>query len=83
MTTIPPRPIADLNVPLHRLEADLEAFLALKQARTAAGVAAEARHQLDPGEARMDRAFAALACDHPEACATDDTYPDFHPGGGA
>lgn len=54
------RPIRDLDVPLHRLEADLQAHLALK---TKAAVVAS----LDP--------FARMACEHPDACSCDTDYP--------
>lgn len=75
-----PRPQA-VDLPLHRLEADLRAHLALKAARTAEGVAAEARHQMSPAEADIDDAFAHMACAHPEACSCTDDYPTWTPGG--
>jgi len=76
MTTTP-RPIADLDVPLHRLEADLRAHLALKQAAARAGIAAEARHLMDP----LDHDFERLPLIHPEACSTESDYPAWTPGG--
>lgn len=66
------RPISALDVPLARLEADLQALAAR---RLAAGVAAEQRHQLDPA----DRAFAALACACPSSCSCADDYPGWTP----
>ncbi|MET9517488.1 hypothetical protein [Streptomyces sp. NPDC002994] len=38
---------------------------------------AEQEHQLDPA----DKAFAQLACAHPEKCSTPDDYPGWTPGG--
>lgn len=66
------RPISALNVPLARLEADLQALAAR---RLAAGVAAEQRHQLDPA----DGAFAALACNCPGGCSCAEDYPGWNP----
>lgn len=60
------RPFSDLDVPASRLEADMRALVARQ--RFALGVAAEARHQMDPAEAAIDAAFQQMACDHPEAC---------------
>lgn len=71
--------ISRADVPLHRLEADLRAFLALKQAATTAGVAAETRHLMDP----LDHDFERLAVTHPDLCSANADYPTFHPGGGA
>ncbi|GHH87926.1 hypothetical protein [Streptomyces capitiformicae] len=66
------RPISALDVPLARLEADLQALAAQ---RLAAGVAAEFRHQLDPA----DHAFAALACACPNGCSCEADYPGWTP----
>lgn len=73
MTTV--RPIRDLDVPLSHLESDMRALV--ERQRVDASVdklrwlLAEQTHQLDPA----DRAFAALACNCPEACSCDDSYP--------
>ncbi|NUQ95333.1 MAG: hypothetical protein HOY79_01785 [Streptomyces sp.] len=45
--------------------------------RLAAGIAAEARHQLDP----YDAVFERMACEHPEACSCAADYPEWTPGG--
>jgi hypothetical protein len=45
--------------------------------RLAAGIAAEARHQMDPA----NDVFARMACEHPEACSCPEDYPDWTPGG--
>jgi hypothetical protein len=67
------RPISDLDVPHTRLEADMQALVARQRAqRLAAGIAAEARHQMDPAEGPIDAAFARLACECPNPCACDD-----------
>ncbi len=66
------RPSSALDVPLSRLEADLQALAAR---RLAAGVAAEFRHQLDPA----DRAFADLACACPAGCSCEADYPGWTP----
>lgn len=68
--TAPTRPIRDLDVPLPQLKA------LIARQRLLVGVAAEARHLADPA----DGAFAALACEHPEACACAADYPDWTPG---
>ncbi|MFD8234063.1 hypothetical protein ACFV20_19545 [Streptomyces sp. NPDC059696] len=60
------RPISDLDVPLTRLQSDVKALVARQ--RLAAGIAAEARHQMDPAEAAFDLAFAQIACDCPDPC---------------
>ncbi|MEV0015388.1 hypothetical protein [Streptomyces tendae] len=39
--------------------------------RLAEGIAAEARHQMDPAEAPFETAFAQMACDHPEKCTCE------------
>ncbi|MEU3529403.1 hypothetical protein AB0E62_37120 [Streptomyces sp. NPDC038707] len=60
------------------LQPEITALVARqREQRLAEGVAAEARHQLDPADA----AFAALACDHPETCSCDRDYPGWAPGG--
>jgi hypothetical protein len=46
--------------------------------RLAAGIAAEARHQMD---ANADAVFARMACEHPEACSCPEDYPGWTPGG--
>ncbi|CAM5249080.1 hypothetical protein SGLAM104S_01576 [Streptomyces glaucescens] len=72
------RPISDLDVPVSRLQADMQQLVTRQQdQRFAEGVAAEVRHQMDPA----DTAFAQLACDHPDKCAHDCDYPDWTPGG--
>ena len=43
----------------------------VQRQRLAEGIAAEARHQMDPAEGPIDAAFAQLACDCPEACACE------------
>lgn len=65
------RPISDLDVPASRLEADMRAFVARQ--RLAAGIAAEARHQMDPAEGPIDAAFQRLACECPDPCGCEDT----------
>ncbi|KUN02779.1 hypothetical protein AQI95_24885 [Streptomyces yokosukanensis] len=45
--------------------------------RLARGVAAEARHQLDP----YDGVFSRMACTHPETCSCPEDYPGWTPGG--
>lgn len=40
-----------------------------REQRLAEGIAAEARHQMDPNEGPFEKAFAQMACDHPEKCA--------------
>lgn len=52
--------------------------LLVERQRLAAGIAAEARHQLDK---RADLAFGLMACEHPEACSCPADYPDWTPGG--
>jgi hypothetical protein len=61
--------------PRLRIRALITALVARQ--RLAAGIAAEARHQMDPAEA----AFTALACAHPEACSCPADYPGWTPGG--
>lgn len=39
------------------------------------GIAAEARHQMDPAEGPIEKAFEQMACDHPEACRCDGGQP--------
>lgn len=51
--------------------------LLVTRQRLAAGIAAEARHQLD----NSDTAFARLACEHPDRCSCTSDYPDWAPGG--
>ncbi|MGW4759584.1 hypothetical protein [Streptomyces chartreusis] len=75
------RPISELDVPLSRLEADIKALVARR--RMQAGVAAEARHQMDPAEKNTDAAFARLAVEHPETCASAADYPGWTAGGTA
>ena len=67
---VPPRTIADLDVPAERVAAEV--------ARTA-GLLAEQEHQTDPA----DSLFARLAVAHPEACHTAADYPNWTPGGAA
>jgi hypothetical protein len=69
---IPPRSPQDWDVPLARLEADVKALVARQ--RLADGRAAEARHQFVNG---TESVFARLAADHPEACSTASTYPEW------
>lgn len=81
MTTTPPRPIADLDVPLPTLR-DRMAALVDRQRQEAAAerlrlLLAEQSHQVDTADA----AFARLACEHPEACSCNDDYPNWTPGG--
>ncbi|MGW5430410.1 hypothetical protein ACWET9_24840 [Streptomyces sp. NPDC004059] len=51
------------------LQPEISALVARQ--RLAAGIAAEARHQMDPAEAAIEQAFMQMACDHPEACTCD------------
>ncbi|MFE2497160.1 hypothetical protein [Streptomyces scopuliridis] len=67
---IPPRTPQDWDVPA------AEAADQTARQRLARGVAAEARHPVDP----CDRAFAALAACHPERCSCDADYPGWTPG---
>lgn len=67
----PTNPIERLDVPVSRLDADMKALVARQ--RLAVGRAAEAHHLIDP----TDAAFALLAVEHPEACTTAATYPDW------
>ncbi|MET8826026.1 hypothetical protein ABZX40_13215 [Streptomyces sp. NPDC004610] len=39
-----------------------------REQRLAEGIAAEARHRMDPDEGPIEAAYAQMACDHPEAC---------------
>lgn len=72
----PPRTEADWDVPVAVVA---DQFKALKAAALTAGLAAEDKHLLDP----CDHGFARLACTHPDACSTPDTYPGWTPGGHA
>jgi hypothetical protein len=68
-----PYRIADLDVPTTRLEADMRALVARQKAqRLAEGIAAEARHQMDPAETAIEQAFMQIACDCPDVCPCDD-----------
>lgn len=49
--------------------------------RLADGIAAEARHQMNPNETIIETAFYRLTCDHPDACSCDTDYPGWTPGG--
>ena len=49
--------------------------------RLARGIAAEARHLMDPAETAVETAFNLLCCAHPETCACDKDYPEWTPGG--
>ncbi|MGW7785983.1 hypothetical protein [Streptomyces tricolor] len=49
------------------LQPEITALVA-RQQRLAEGIAAEARHQMDPAEGPIEQAFMQMACDHPEAC---------------
>lgn len=49
--------------------------------RLAAGIAAEARHQMDPAEIAVETAFYQLCCAHPETCSCEADYPGWAPGG--
>lgn len=73
------RPISDLDVPTTRLEADMAALV--QRQRLAAGIAAEARHQMDPAETAVETAFYRLCCAHPEKCSCAEDYPGWAPGG--
>ncbi|MFJ7999047.1 hypothetical protein ACIQ7D_18130 [Streptomyces sp. NPDC096310] len=53
--------------------------IALKAAMALTGATAEDRHLIDPA----DRAFARLACEHPDTCSCNADYPDWTPGGAA
>jgi hypothetical protein len=72
MSARDPYRIADLDVPTARLEADMRALIARQRAqRLAEGVAAEARHQMDPAETAIEQAFMQIACDRPNVCPCD------------
>ncbi|MDX3027873.1 hypothetical protein [Streptomyces scabiei] len=65
-----------MTLPIHRLDVDLHVLVdRLTARRLADGAAAEQRHLLDPA----DRAFAALACACPTACACPGDYPGWTP----
>lgn len=64
------RPIDDLDVRREQLEADVRALVARQ--RLADGIAAEARHLMDPNEGPIEAAFAQLACDCDDPCACND-----------
>jgi hypothetical protein len=49
---------------IHRLVA-----LLVERQRLADGIAAEARHQMNPAEGAIDTAFARIACECPDPCA--------------
>jgi hypothetical protein len=49
--------------------------------RLADGMAAEARHQMDPAETDVETAFYRLCCEHPETCSCEQDYPGWTPGG--
>ena len=51
------------------------------QQRLADGIAAEARHQMDPAETAVETAFNLLCCAHPETCSCDKDYPGWTLGG--
>ncbi|MGV9756989.1 hypothetical protein ACWDUC_14385 [Streptomyces tricolor] len=52
------------------LQPEITALVARqREQRLAEGIAAEARHQMDPAEGPIEQAFMQMACDHPEACA--------------
>ncbi|MGQ5576705.1 hypothetical protein [Streptomyces sp. ECR3.8] len=65
------RPISDLDVPVTQLQADMRQLVARQ--RLQAGIAAEARHLMDPAETAFEKAFAQMACDHPEACTCEES----------
>ena len=68
------RPISDVDVPVSRLTRDLRDLVARQRAqRIAEGIAAEARHLMDPAEGPIETAFAQMACDHPERCTCEET----------
>lgn len=51
------------------LQPEISALVARQtEQRLAAGIAAEARHQMDPAEGAIEKAFMQMACDHPELC---------------
>ncbi|MCG0066532.1 hypothetical protein L0F81_25160 [Streptomyces tricolor] len=64
------------------LQPEITALIA-RQQRLAEGIAAEARHQMDPAEIDVETAFTRLACEHPKACSCDSNYPGWTPGGAA
>ncbi|MGW6741729.1 hypothetical protein ACWGDX_13540 [Streptomyces sp. NPDC055025] len=66
-------PIERLDVPLTVVADQTTAY---KRGRRMAGLTAEDRHLIDPA----DTAFAALACEHPNACSTNASYPNWTPG---
>lgn len=66
------------------LQPEITALVARqREQRLAEGIAAEARHQMDPAETDVEQAFYRLSCDHPEACSCDRDYPGWTPGGAA
>lgn len=58
------------------LQAGVAALVARqREQRLAAGIAAEARHQMDPAETAIEEAFARLACECPDPCACEGDQP--------
>lgn len=49
--------------------------------RLAAGIAAEARHLMNPAETAVETAFNQLCCAHPDTCSCEADYPGWTPGG--
>lgn len=66
-----PRPEA-VDVPLHRLEAGMEALVARQ--RNCQTLADAAKHTSSPST-RIAYAHDAWLLSHPKACAIDDDYP--------
>jgi hypothetical protein len=54
--------------------------LLVARQRLAAGIAAEARHLMDPAETAVEAAFDRLCCAHPETCSCAADYPGWKPG---
>lgn len=65
------------------LQSEITALVARQQEqqRLAAGIAAEARHQMNPAETDVEAAFYRLCCDHPDTCSCEQDYPGWTPGG--
>ncbi|BCM70931.1 hypothetical protein EASAB2608_06265 [Streptomyces sp. EAS-AB2608] len=64
------------------LQPEITALVARqREQRLADGIAAEARHQMDPAEGPVEAAFYRLCCNHPDTCSCDRDYPDWTPGG--
>jgi hypothetical protein len=66
----------DAALGLTARQSAMAALVARQRAqRLAAGIAAEARHQMDPAEGPIEEAFARLACECDDPCACEGDQP--------